>query len=136
MVRSKTFAMVNARGKLGSYRSVSMALMACRETSHRSARSAWLHRRAARSSRSRFFMGAAPSSVQAGAQVGDPKPNRHPADDDRLRELMELNDACGIEQGGHLQSHEDCRERDGHALQLDLAQILVRTPERPQQGPG
>src|SRR3954452_14872662 len=106
-----------------------MALMACRETWHRSARSAWLHRRAARSSRSRFFMAAVASSVQAGAQVGDHKPNRHPAVEDPLRGLMELHDARGVEQDGRLQSHEDRRERDGHALQLDLAQILVRTPE-------
>src|SRR5436305_5936278 len=106
-----------------------MAWMACRETWHRSARSAWLHRRAARSSRSRFFTHAPPSAVEPGAQVGDEQPDPHATEEDQLRKLMELDDACGIEQGRHLQPHEDRGERDGHALQLNPAQVFVRAPE-------
>ena len=49
-------AILKASGRLGSYFSVSMALMVCRETPSRSASSDCDHSFAARSSRSRFFI--------------------------------------------------------------------------------
>ena len=52
----KTTANLKASGKLGSERPFSIAFTVCRETSSASPSSLWLHPRAARSSRMRFFM--------------------------------------------------------------------------------
>jgi hypothetical protein len=53
---SKTRAMVNASGKLGSYLPVSIAFTVWRETLSRVASSACDHSRSARKTRRRFFM--------------------------------------------------------------------------------
>src|SRR5262245_42402881 len=55
----KSRAIFNARGKLGSYFSVSMALIVCRETPSLSARSDCDHSLAALNSRRQFFIGNA-----------------------------------------------------------------------------
>src|SRR5882724_8683779 len=54
-------AIVNARGRLGSYFPVSMAFTVCRDTLSRPARSAWDHSRSARRTRRRFFIAHQPA---------------------------------------------------------------------------
>src|SRR3546814_1257816 len=54
-------ASLNASGSEGSYFPVSIAFTACRETSSRSASSAWLQFRIARSTFSLLFIGASPA---------------------------------------------------------------------------
>src|SRR5262245_1843630 len=60
---SKRRATAKASGRLGSYFSVSMALTVWRETPRRSASSAWLQSRSARSTRRRFFMATVSSML-------------------------------------------------------------------------
>ena len=48
--------MTKARGRLGSNRPVSIALMVCLETRAASASCAWVQSRSARSTRIRFFI--------------------------------------------------------------------------------
>src|SRR5262245_2819772 len=54
----RSFEILNAKGRLGSYFSVSMALMVCLETPSLSARSDCDHSLACRNSRSLLFIGS------------------------------------------------------------------------------
>src|ERR1700709_1506025 len=92
-------AIRKASGRLGSYLPVSMALTLWRETSRRSARSAWLQSRSARRTFSRFFITATPSPAHA------PGPARGQA----------LADA---------EQHEDVGERDLRQAR----EVLQETP--------
>ena len=61
ILKSNAFASLKARDRDGSCLLFSTAFTACRETPTCSPRSAWLHRRSARRTRSRFFIWSATS---------------------------------------------------------------------------
>src|SRR5262245_4221457 len=77
----KSFAILNASGRLGSYLPVSSAFTVCRETWSRSARSPCDHWRSARSTRSWFFIVSVVPA--AGDHHADHPQRDHPGPDER-----------------------------------------------------
>src|SRR5579863_4570993 len=138
---SKSRAMAKARGRLGSYFPVSIALTVWRDTLSRPAKSAWDHSRSARKTRSRFFIAHRPtdhpsfchqrrsagSSVPPGGKpVGEGPHQQHEASYLLPRWTAEPSLLDAAEKGSDDESQQ---ERDGCRLQADPLLHLVHLQE-------